>query len=549
MAEVLPLILSESRSLPIIAKLAHRCRLVETIDRALNCEMEVSPGRVVLAMILDTLAGRSPLYRLSEAFATRDSELLLGGAVPSAKLNDDTVGRVLDRLYDYGTNRLLTAVVLPMLEQYQIAYTGLHHDTTSMSVWGDYPEKKGDPFRMSRGFSKNHRPDLKQFLVSLLATEHGFPLRYSCENGNASDKKVNYQLLSKLAASGGQLSLDELIMVADSALVTKDNLVLLLALGLLFVTRLPRTYAECQRVVEEAVRAEQWTVLGVLAEIKRVGEAKSAVYRIYETTVKLYGREYRAIVVHSDTLDKQKHKTLDRHLAASCREMEELKTQLEQQEFYCQPDAQAAAAAIAPGSLHRCVAEVVEQFKYGRGRPPKSRPHQPVAIRYRLRVTVSEIPEAIAQRRLTAGCFVLLSPVVPKGKPRRDARQLLVNYKQQNSIEQNFGFMKDPLIVNDLFLKKPSRIEALGLVLVLALMFWRLPEYLMRRELRKSNDWVEGWDRRPTKRPTTFMMMSKFANVMAYRQDDRRHLGTPLNAAQLKYLRLLEMDQSVFLSA
>jgi transposase len=51
-----------------------------------------------------------------------------------------------------------------------------------------------------------------------------------------------------------------------------------------------------------------------------------------------------------------------------------------------------------------------------------------------------------------------------------DAAGLLRTYKGQYGVESDFAFLKDPLIVNDLFLKTPSRIDALGMVLIIALM-------------------------------------------------------------------------------
>ncbi len=61
---------------------------------------------------------------------------------------------------------------------------------------------------------------------------------------------------------------------------------------------------------------------------------------------------------------------------------------------------------------------------------------------------------------------------------------LLKTYKEQHGIEKNFGFLKDPLIVNDLFLKKTERIEALGFILVVSLLIWRLAERCMRGYIR-----------------------------------------------------------------
>ena len=71
-------------------------------------EMAIDAGTVILGMILDTLTGRSPLYRLEEFFEHQDTELLLGKKTDPLLFSDYTVGRVLDRIYDYGTIKLST---------------------------------------------------------------------------------------------------------------------------------------------------------------------------------------------------------------------------------------------------------------------------------------------------------------------------------------------------------------------------------------------------------------------------------------------------------
>jgi hypothetical protein len=84
--------------LPLIKAYADKLGLVGLINHLVPTEMDVDAGTVVLSLVLDTLSGRSPLYRLEEFFAQQDTELLLGKAVPAHALNDDLVGRVLDRL-------------------------------------------------------------------------------------------------------------------------------------------------------------------------------------------------------------------------------------------------------------------------------------------------------------------------------------------------------------------------------------------------------------------------------------------------------------------
>ena len=96
-----------------------------------------------------------------------------------------------------------------------------------------------------------------------------------------------------------------------------------------------------------------------------------------------------------------------------------------------------------------------------------------------------------------AGCFVLLTNVPTAGNLAHNARELLTVYKEQHGTEQNYGFLEDPVIVNSLFLKKPERIEALGLVLLLSLLLWRLMERQMRAHVESTGMPLTGWDRRP----------------------------------------------------
>src|SRR5207248_5766415 len=95
--------------LPIVKAYADKIGVVEVINQLVPTEMAIDPGTIVLGMILDPLSGRSPLYRLTKFFAHQDTALLLGKAVAPAAFDDETVGRVFDRLYDTGTMKVFTA--------------------------------------------------------------------------------------------------------------------------------------------------------------------------------------------------------------------------------------------------------------------------------------------------------------------------------------------------------------------------------------------------------------------------------------------------------
>jgi transposase len=140
---------------------------------------------------------------------------------------------------------------------------------------------------------------------------------------------------------------------------------------------------------------------------------------------------------------------------------------------------------------------------------------------------------------------VLIMNIPAYGPQAMSGREWLVAYKDQHLVERNFGFLKDDMIVNSLFLKTPNRIEALGLILVLALMIWRLMERTMRRSLRDTDSKVEGWNKQRTSRPTSFMMTTMFPSALVIRTTRRRLLAKPLTPVQKQYLHILAVSETI----
>ena len=445
--------------------------MVEAINRLVPTEMAVDPGTIVLGMILDTLSGRSPLYRLEEFFTQHDTALLLGKAVTPEAFQDDTGGRVLDRLYDIGTMKVFTACAVQADRVFGFDKRYIHFDTTSITVYGEYQppeeaEQQEVPFRITYGYSKDKRPDLKQFVFSTLCVDRAVPLWGKPEDGNASDKTVNNTLVSNIATFLAQhgVAPGAYIYGADAALVTEDNLA---ALGdTLFITRLPATYNECGRLIAEAVAPNTWDEVGLLAHTKPTKHRPGTSYKASEGQVTLYGTLYRAVVVHSSAQAKGRQQRLARDIQASSRTVQTAARTAEQQEYCCSADAEAAAARLRAvhDAYHRREVSVEERPVYGRGRPSLQKPRPITAMRYRLKTAISPQTERIARLEDEAGCFVLLTNVPTAGDLAHRARDILTVYKEQHGTEQTYGFLKDPVIVNSLFLKKPERLEALGLI-------------------------------------------------------------------------------------
>jgi transposase len=401
---------------------------------------------------------------------------------------------------------------------------------------------------MTYGYSKEKRPDLKQFVLSTLCVERAVPMWGKPEDGNASEKTLNTTLLSeitqRLASYGVQPG--AYIYIADAALVTADNLAALR--DTFFITRLPATYSECGRVIAEAVAHNHWEAVGVLAQTPPTKHRPGTFYKVAEGEGTLYGKPYRAVVVHSSSQDQRRQQHLQRDIQASYATLEATLREAIHQEYFCHADAEAAAAKLRAlqSAYHGVQVEVEERPQYGPGRPSRTQPRRVKALRYGLQVTLHERSEVIARKTQETGCFVLLTNVPTVGEMAHTARNVLRAYKEQHGIEQNFGFLKDPLSVKSLFLKKPERIEALGLVLLLALLLWRLVERTLRVHVETTETPLTGWDKKATQQPTAFMMMTKFAAVIVTKVESQRQLARPLSTVQQQYLRALGVPATYF---
>ena len=540
--------------LPIISAYAKKIGVVEVINALVPTEMEIDAGTIILGMILDTLTGRSPLYRLDEFFEGQDTELLLGKIIDPLKFSDYTVGRVLDRIYDHGTVKLFSEISLRALDQFNIDRRHVSFDTTSVSVQGDYMLYSGqnddsNVMNIVHGHSKDHRPDLKQFLVKMLCVDGTIPVFGQTENGNASDKTINNEILSSISkymADNG-IKKEGFIYIADSAMVTKKNLEKIDS-GIQFISRLPANYSECSRLIKEAIAKDEWVELGKLSATAETNKRPAAIYKAWETQANLHGKSYRAVVVHSSAHDKRREKKIDRELKKEHTEFSKKLKVLSKQEFFCQADAEKSAIELTKGKhqFYEAILEITEAPKYKRGRPKQDGSRVVDKIMYTVSGSLVET-SAVTELRKETGCFVMLCNVPIDGEIGYSSYDILRAYKDQYGIEQNFGFIKNTPIVNSIFLKKAERIEVLSLILLLSLLIWRLIEYNMRRYARGNDKDLPGWKKRRTDKPTAFMLMTRFQYLMILKIGKHRKLNKPLTKIQLELLTALGLNSQIFI--
>ena len=536
--------------LPIAAAYCRRLGLVELVNRMISTQMELKPGLVVQAMVLDVLSGRNPLYHVEHFLAQQDIQLLLGEAVDAHAFNDTNLARSLDAMFECGTSKIVTELGLRAATIFQLDLGIASYDTTSTSVWGEYreceDEKPPEGPIVTYGHSKDHQPQLKQFMTELICVDRGVPIFGRSLDGNSSDKDSNHEMLTRISSIMAKHGLGPgaFVYVADSAMVTGPNLK---ALGSnRFITRLPATYDACKDAIAAAVDGGNWVTIGSLTEQPAVKSRPNAEYKIQETKVVLYDVPYRAVVVHSSSHDIRRQKKLEQRIASSADTITKTLKHL-QKVYFCEADARKASsqAEKLSDALHRVTVTIEPVEVRQRGRPTRDNPT--TVTRYQLSWQLIEETKGIQRERNLAGCFVMITNVPASGDSSLDSAGVLRTYKGQYGIESDFAFLKDPLVVNDLFLKTPSRIDALGMILIIALMVWRIIERSMRLYLEQSQTTVPGWDYKPTSKPTSYMLSKLFFGIQVILfKDHRFFLREPIDRLSA-FLSALGLDSQAFL--
>jgi transposase len=178
------------------------------------------------------------------------------------------------------------------------------------------------------------------------------------------------------------------------------------------------------------------------------------------------------------------------------------------------------------------------------GRSPKTGCRKIVGTKYKLNLAPDENIDLYKAKLKMAGCFVMISNI-PKEK--MSAREVLKTYKEQYGIEQNFSFLKEPLIANDTFLKKPSRIDALTFILLVSLMIWNLIQRELRNSAEVSNGELNDLNKRKTSRPTSYLMMNQLSGIIILKYGNQRLLPREgISSQGLKYLKALGFDKNIY---
>jgi len=481
--------------LGLVAGMIDELGISAVIDEALpKTRDHILPhSKVVSAMLLNGLGfNERRLYFFSRFFTDLSTEQLFGPGVTPEHLNDDVLLRTLDRIYDYGTTDLFNRIVMNVMKKFQFGTHLLHADTTIFSVHGDYDNDEEDfrTIQITYGHNKDLRWDLKQFVLSMVTTQHGIPLFTQPYSGNESDKKILLETIQKVKQN---LNLeDKAYYVANSAFYTALNLQTL-GHHTFWISHPPATIDEVK--------------LLLVADLPMVPEEEEG-YSFYERVVNYAGIEQKWVLVHSEKGRAASEKNYQKHLDKRVEKARKSLKKLRSKEFACEPDAQMAARLWFDDYpyLSSDKIQILSRTKKNNGKKGRPGKDESVVTVYSVDAPIEIIPEVIEQEKTRLGRFVLATNDLDL-----EADSLLKYYKGQQSVERGFRFLKDKSFrVAEVFLKKESRIEALSMIMVLCLFVYAIAEWYLRSKLKETGKKVNNQLKKPIQNPTMKWIFTLF---------------------------------------
>ncbi len=513
--------------LGIVAGICHEIELIERVDALVGeDDRKVSVGQAVQAMVLNGLGFVSrPLYLAPEFLAGKPIDLLIGEGLIAEDFNDDSLGRALDQLYEAGITQVFAYVAAHAVAVMGIDTAMVHLDSTSFSLEGEYElvEPDDQAIRVTYGYSRDHRPDLKQVVLSLICShQSGIPLWLKALDGNAADT-AHFPNTVQAYVKQFQAGDDVPVIVADTALYSADNLKQLA--GVSWVTRVPASVSEVKDLYQTIAPAQMRTL-------------DDGDYQVWTLTSDYGGIAQRWLLVYSEGLYHRESASLQRAIDKERAEVEKILRRLNRQEYATPEAAQAAVETMAETWKFHTVQIAPQAIpKYHqRGRPcaeqvPDYHVWQPGA-------TVVEDHAAIDHALRTKGKFVLATNVLDAQCLSDEA--MVETYKGQNAtVERGFRFLKDPLFfAHSLFLKKPERIMALLMVMGLCLLVYALAEHRLRAELVSRDETLPDQTGKTTQRITLRRIFQMFEGIEVL-------LLTTEGTQQRLILNLTELHQRI----
>ncbi len=556
-------------ALPIINRIMERMRLSDILKQCLpedDARTQLATYRGLLVLVRNVLVSREPVYGVGQWASSYAPDLLDMCHHEMERLNDDRVGRCLDRLFDALDDDLIMMVVRRVIDQFHINLDELHNDSTSVSVYGAYSEAeeagrvRGRPtLAITFGHSKDHRPDLKQLLYILTVSDDGgVPIYFTSANGNTTDDTTHRKTWDLLHQLVGRA---DFLYVADCKLATSDNMNYIARQQGRFITVLPRSRKEDEQFRKRLLKKPDSIRWDELYTVNKKFTTKGKVFlqpvdRLSVCAEEMTSKEgYRLLWYHSSRkvdLDSQRRA---RQLQRATQALLELRDRLQgpKTRFRERSKVDAAVQEILKKYDVELllVVDTLEEEKPTYQQASKGRPGKDTKyvrkVKKSFDISWSVDPVRLAEAESLDGVF----PLITNAKALK-AEEVLRAYKRQPIIEKRFSQLKTDFAVAPIYLKSVTRIQALLAVYFFVLIVQTLLERELRQAMERAQ--IESLplypEQRQCRRPTTRKILDLFDPVQRHELTlpgrKPEVMVTALSPLQRQILKLLGISQKSY---
>ncbi len=445
-------------------------------------QRKLSPGMAVKAMIGPMFNGhkRSPLYKVDLFYQTAPIDLLFGEDVTLPGLNDVSLARGLDTIFEAGVEKLFWDCAQTLCKRFDIDNSVLHMDSTNFSVYAMEPDDEGDGAAVPRhsGHAKDGHNELLQYAMQTVTNTERVMMFLKPYSGNTSDGNMDLDTLNSLK---DRMDVSRTTIVADSKPVNSKIVKEMLAMDVGFVSKVPINF--CDKVRDKILYSSGQGVMDASPDLEG--------WSVYDTDSKVDGKDLRFIACRNEKAVRKRR----RHIETKEREkVQKALDTLARKEFSCEADAKKAfdsvIAKYSKRTPYSAIAEYVpfETYDRGnrRGRPRKGEEPER-RTEWRVEPTLTVDSRRLEEMSEAGGTNVLITNL-----PRRDtdaenvrdgatAQTVLRLYLNEYKVEHTYRLMKSGLGVDRVFFKTPSRENAMMFVVGLATLLENVINALNRR--------------------------------------------------------------------
>jgi transposase len=528
-------------ALPLVGAMLEQWGLADIVDGVVPYEGDVSLGTLVEVLVTNRLLNPKAMYAVGEWAAQAAATDYFG--LTAEQLNDDRLGRALERLAEHGT-AVLSAATLAAVKQWRLKVEQVHYDISTAELYGAYPTaqpaadadsgKGPSPKTVptvpypTYGRTKSGREDVKQVQFGLDVLGDGaIPVALLPLAGNTAEARTHVANLLRLRDMFPRTSY---LYLGDTKLDTPENLAAaqetageFLCAGA-FTQPLQARFREVRDRLQPVEYCSQ-------ADRKRPLEDRDQYQgcEVPDSVVGLFeGREvrvkYRLIFMHSSVKAEQQATTRERHLT-------KIRAEFEQVEKILGKYSLKTEAAI-----RRRLEQARSMYSEG-----KLFSYMLTEADGKFALTWQIDEAALARIKELEGVFVLKTN---RSKTKHPIAAVLATYRGQSNVEKRFHDLKGPLAVTPMFLENPQRIAGLLIVLMWALTVMALMERQVRKNLKGQPMYGLYPENRPSPAPTGAKLFEKFATlcIVVIHDDSGTHrLLGQLSTIQREILTLLDL--------